>query len=240
MRIIVPMAGLGSRFSSAGYDTPKPLIDVCGVPMIQKVIESVGLQEHPHIFIVQRQHLREFEGLESLLMSLALDVTIVSIDGLTGGAAETCLAAANFINDDAPVLTVNADQIMEWDPLDFVRHVSEPMDGCILTFHSQNPSYSYAQLDENGLVTRTAEKEIISEWATVGLYYWSRGRDFVSAAGSMIAKDIRFKNEYYVCPVYNENIARGQSITTYSKGKFHLVGTPEELNSYLELVNGRS
>ncbi|KKN22543.1 hypothetical protein LCGC14_0914080 [marine sediment metagenome] len=238
MRIIVPMAGAGSRFATAGYDKPKPLIDVNGAPMIQRVVESVGLQDHPHIFIVQKQHLLDYPDLGDLLVSLAEDVNIVRIDGLTEGAAETCLSCEHLINDDTPILTVNSDQIMEWDAQDFVRHVSEPMDGCILTFHSQNPNYSYAELDENGLVIRTVEKEVISEWATVGLYHWSKGRDFVRAARSMIDKDIRFKNEYYVCPVYNENIAQGQEITTYSKGKFHLVGTPEELSSYLELVDG--
>jgi NDP-sugar pyrophosphorylase family protein len=240
MKVIVPMAGAGSRFVVAGYDKPKPMIDVLGAPMIQRVVESVGLQDHPHIFIVQRQHLLDHPSLEELLVSLAEDVSIVQIDGLTEGAAETCLSCAHLINNDEPILTVNSDQIMEWDAIDFVEHVSGEMDGCILTFHADNPAYSYAALDEKGLVTRTAEKEVISEWATVGLYYWSKGRDFVRAARDMIDKDIRFKNEYYVCPVYNENIAWGQEVTTYSKGKFHLVGTPDELTAYLELINGRS
>lgn len=233
MKVIVPMAGAGSRFVIAGYDKPKPMVDVLGAPMIQRVVESVGLQDHPHTFIVQRQHLLDCPSLEELLISLAEDVSIVQIDGLTEGAAETCLACSHLINEDVPVLIVNSDQIMEWDALDFVEHVSGEMDGCIVTFHSDNPAYSYAALDEAGRVTWTAEKEVISEWATVGLYYWSKGRDFVRAARDMIDKDIRFKNEYYVCPVYNENIGWGQEITTYSRGRFHLVGTPEELNIYL-------
>ncbi len=236
MRIVVPMAGRGSRFASVGYTMPKPLIDVCGSPMIQKVIESVGLQDYPHIFIVQRQHLLDYPELENLLLSLAADVKIVCIENLTAGAAETCLSATDLIDDDFPILTVNADQIMEWDPFDFISYVSGEMDGCILTFHSQNPHYSYVALN-NGLVTRTAEKDVISEWATVGLYYWKRGRDFVSAAKNMIEKDIHFRNEYYICPVYNENIAQGHRITTYSKGKFYLIGTPVELNAYLKLIN---
>ena len=240
VRVIVPMAGAGSRFSKAGYDKPKPLIDVNGAPMIQRVVESVGLQEYPHIFIVQRQHLRDHPDLEELLASLAGDVSIIQIDGLTAGAAETCLSCEHLINNEEPILTVNSDQIMEWDSADFVSHVSEEMDGCILTFRSQEPHYSYAAVDGDGLVTRTAEKEVISEWATVGLYYWKRGSDFISAATSMIDKDIRFKNEYYVCPVYNENIGWGQKITTYSKGNFYLIGTPAELDNYLEIINGRS
>jgi NDP-sugar pyrophosphorylase family protein len=235
MLILIPMAGEGSRFSDLGYDAPKPLIDVNGLPMIQRVVESINLQEHPHVFIAQKKHLLSHPGLEDFLISLAPDVRVVTIDGLTDGAAETCLAAAHLINSQDSLLIVNSDQIVDWDSSDFIEYVSGEMDGCIVTFYSQEPRFSYALVEE-GVVVRTAEKEVISDNATAGLYYWSKGCDFVSAARSMISKDIRFKNEYYVCPIYNENIADGQRITIYSKGKFHVVGTPEELNTYLEYL----
>lgn len=236
INILIPMAGAGSRFSQAGYDLPKPLIDVDGMPMIQRVVENIGL-EGQYIFIVQRAHC-EKHGIQKFLKSIKPDCKVVYADGLTEGAACTTLLAKELINDDTPLLMANSDQWVDWSPGHFIDYVSRrDCDGALLTFPSDLDRYSYAKIDNDGYVTETAEKIVISNHATVGLYYWKSGQEYVECAEDMIQRNIRSKGEFYVCPVYNILAERGGKSIIYPVPRMIAMGTPDELDYFLANKN---
>jgi len=234
MNIIIPMAGHGSRFLQAGYTFPKPLIEVHGKPMIQVVIDNLKVDAH-FIFIVQKEH-REKYNLDSMLSLLAPGCDIVDVDKVTEGAACTVLLGKEFINNDNPLVIANSDQFVEWSSLDFFYKMNEQnLDGGIVSFKSTHPKWSYAKTDNNGFVLEVAEKKTISDIATVGIYYWKKGSDFVKYAEQMIDKNIRVNKEFYVCPVYNEAILDGLKFKTFDVPKMWGLGTPEDLDYYLEM-----
>ena len=233
MNIIIPMAGHGSRFLQAGYTFPKPLIEVHGKPMIQVVIDNLKVDAN-FIFIVQKEH-REKYNLDSMLSLLAPGCKIVDVDKVTEGAACTVLLGKEFINNDNPLVIANSDQFVEWSSLDFFYKMNEQnLDGGIVSFKSTHPKWSYAKTDNNGFVLEVAEKKTISDIATVGIYYWKKGSDFVKYAEQMIHKNIRANNEFYVCPVFNEAILDGLKIKTFDVPKMWGLGTPEDLDYFLE------
>jgi len=230
MNIVVPMAGAGSRFEKAGYSFPKPLIEVKGQPMIAKVVENLDLQG-TYIFLVQKAHYQQY-NLESLLKMIAPGCKIVQIDGVTEGAACTVLKAKEFIDNDEQLIIANSDQWIKWNSFETISSFNDA-DGGILTFKSVHPKHSFAKVDGHGYVTEVAEKNPISSDATVGIYHWKRGSDWVKYAEQMIAKNIRTNNEFYVCPVYNEAIQAGLKIKASLVDEMWGMGTPEELNNFL-------
>lgn len=235
LNVLIPMAGAGSRFTEAGYIFPKPLIDVNGVPMIQLAVDSLGLDAN-FIFVVQKSHRNQF-NLDTVLGLIAPNCKIVEVDGITEGAACTALLAKEFINNDAPLFFANSDQYVEWNPVEFMYKMQETQsDGGIVTFKATHPKWSFAKVDEYGFVTEVAEKNPISDNATVGYYYWKRGSDFVKYAEQMIEKDVRVNNEFYVCPVFNGAIEDGKKIRIHEAIKMWGLGTPEDLEYYLKFA----
>jgi HAD superfamily hydrolase (TIGR01509 family) len=232
LNVLIPMAGAGSRFESAGYTFPKPLIDVNGAPMIQTVVSNLSLDAN-YIYVVQKSHRLKY-NLDTLLNLITPNCNIIEVDGLTEGAACTALLAKELINSDKPLFFANSDQFVEWDSNEFMYKMQETdVDGGIVTFKSIHPKWSFVKLDNNGYVTEVSEKKPISDIATVGYYYWKNGSDFVKYAEQMIEKNIRVNNEFYVCPVFNEAIDDGKKIITYTANKMWGLGTPEDLNVYL-------
>ena len=233
LNVLIPMAGAGSRFEKAGYTFPKPLIDVKGKPMIQVVVDNLNMDAN-FIFIVQKSH-REKYNLDTLLNLITPNCKIVEVDGVTEGAACTTLLAKEFIDNDYPLVMANSDQFVEWDSNEFMYKMNETnCDGGIVTFKSTHPKWSFAKIDETGFVTEVAEKNPISDIATVGVYYWKKGSDYVKFAEQMIQKNIRVNNEFYVCPVFNEAILSDKKIKTFDIKQMWGLGTPEDLNYYLE------
>jgi HAD superfamily hydrolase (TIGR01509 family) len=232
LNVLIPMAGAGSRFEKAGYTFPKPLIEVNGKPMIQVVVENLNIDAN-YIFIVQKSH-REKYNLDTLLNLISPNCNIIDVDGITEGAACTALLAKDLINNYNPLFFANSDQFVDWDSNEFMYKMNESnLDGGIVTFESTHPKWSFAKVDDSNLVTEVAEKNPISNNATVGFYYWKNGKDFVKYAESMIEKDIRVNNEFYVCPVFNEAISDGKKIKNYRINKMWGIGTPEDLNIFL-------
>ena len=228
------MAGLGSRFSEAGFTFPKPLIEVQGQPMISTVIESLNLQGR-YIFLVQKSHYEKYH-LDNLLNLIAPGSKIIQIDGITEGAACTALKAKELINNNKPLIIANSDQFIKWNSLETISDFND-YDGGILTFKSIHPKHSFVKLNSKGLVQEVAEKKPISSDATVGIYHWKRGEDFVKYAEKMIEKNIRTNNEFYICPVYNEAIEDGLKIKTSLVDEMWGMGTPEELTIFLNKFN---
>jgi HAD superfamily hydrolase (TIGR01509 family) len=233
LNVLIPMAGAGSRFEQAGYTFPKPLIDVRNKPMIQVVIENLNIDAN-YIYLVQKKH-REKYNLDTLLNLLTPGCKIVEVNGITEGAACTALLAKEFINNDNPLFFANSDQFVEWDSNDFMYKMQETnADGGIVTFKAIHPKWSFAKIDKNGLVTEVAEKNPISDNATVGYYFWKHGSDFIKYAEQMIDENIRVNNEFYVCPVFNQAIKDNKEIRTFNVEGMWGLGTPEDLKYYLE------
>jgi len=233
LNILIPMAGAGSRFQQAGYTFPKPLIEVNNKPMIQVVVENLNIDAN-YIYVVQKSH-REKYNLDTMLNLITPGCKIVEVDVLTEGAACTALLAKDYINNDSPLFFANSDQFVDWDSNEFMYKMQESnCDGGIVTFKSTHPKWSFTKIDDNGFVTEVAEKNPISDNATVGFYYWKHGFDFVKYAEKMIEKNIRVNNEFYVCPVFNQAIEDSKKIRIFESGKMWGLGTPEDLNFYLE------
>jgi HAD superfamily hydrolase (TIGR01509 family) len=232
LNVLIPMAGLGKRFSEAGYEFPKPLIDVNNKTMIQAVVESLSIKAN-YIYLVQKEHYEKY-SLNTILNTITPGCKIVLVDGITEGAAVTCLIAKDLINNDNQLLIANSDQIVDWDSREFLYTLQDKnADGGIATFKSNHPKWSYAKTNDLGIVLEVAEKNPISDNATVGIYYWKKGSDFVKYAEQMIDKNIRTNNEFYVCPVFNEAISDNKLIYTIEINKMWGVGTPEDLKNYL-------
>ena len=233
LNVLIPMAGAGSRFEKAGYTFPKPLIDVNGKPMIQVVVDNLNLDAN-FIYVVQTSHRKKY-NLDTLLNLITPNCKIIEVDGITEGAACTALLAKEYIDNDSPLFFANSDQYVEWNSNEFMYKMQETnFDGGIVTFKSTHPKWSFAKLDENNFVSMVAEKNPISDLATVGYYFWKNGADFVKYAEQMINNNIRVNNEFYVCPVFNEAINDGKKIITFNASKMWGLGTPEDLDFFLK------
>jgi NDP-sugar pyrophosphorylase family protein len=227
------MAGAGSRFQEQGYELPKPLIDVCGKPMIERVIESLSSNkvDTNFIFVAQQEHLDL--GLRDYLQDKG---SIITIDKMTEGAACTTLLAEELIDNDVELVIANCDQYLQWSFYDFITY-SRLYDGCLVTFNSTNPHHSYVRVKKS-LVTEVAEKIVISDKASAGIYYFKKGSEYVKSTNQMIKKDIRTNNEFYICPVYNELLGDSKKVSTYECDVHnkHMLGTPEELRIFLDKI----
>jgi len=233
LNIVIPMAGEGSRFVSAGYTFPKPMIEIHQKPMIQLIVESLGLKGN-FIFIIREDHIKKY-NIKSLLQIISPNCKIIVIDKLTEGAACTVLLAKKYINNRNPLVIANSDQFIEWSPSKVMYNFSsKKIDGGILTFDSIHPKWSYVKLGKDQVVTEVAEKKVISNHATVGVYYWRNGNNFVKYAERMIKKNIRVNNEFYVCPVFNQAILDKKIIKTQDVDGMWGLGTPEDLDYYLK------
>ena len=233
MNVLIPMAGAGSRFAQMGYTFPKPLIEVNGKPMIQVVVENLNIEAN-YTFIVQKEHYEKY-SLQYLLNLIAPNCNIVQVDGVTEGAACTTLLAKQQIDDDCPLVIANSDQFVEWNSNECLyAFTADGIDAGIVTFKSTHPKWSYAKLDESGFVSEVAEKKPISDNATVGIYFWKKGSDYVKYAEQMIANNVRTNNEFYVCPVFNEAISDGKKVRVKEIQRMWGIGTPEDLNYFLE------
>jgi len=236
LNVLIPMAGLGSRFKDAGYKDPKPLIEFNSKPMIFNVVENLNIEAN-YIFLVLKETYEEYH-LGRLLNILKPNCKIVIVNTVTDGAARTSLLAKEYIDNNSPLLIVNSDQIMDWNSNECMYAFSnENIDGGILVFNANDPKWSYAKLGDNGFVEQVAEKKVISDMATVGVYFWSNGSDYVKYAEQMIASNVRTNNEFYICPVYNEAINDGKKIRIKFVNKMWGVGTPDDLNTYLNEMN---
>ena len=234
INVLIPMAGEGSRFAAAGYTDPKPMIDVNGKSMINLVHDNIGLDAH-YIFVAKEEHISKY-NLREHIESFCKNFTLIPQDGRLEGAAKSALLARDLIDNDSPLLIANSDQYVLWDPETVMEKlISSGIEGSMLTFLSNESKWSYAKKNIYGLVDRVAEKEVISNSATCGIYYWSTGSNFVKYAEKMIAKNTKTNNEFYICPVYNEAILDGRVINTVLVKEMAGLGTPEDLKEYLKM-----
>ena len=232
------MAGMGKRFADVGYPDPKPFIPVKGKIMIERVLNNLHYKDARYILIARKEHVEARKDQVEYLKK-KYNVVIEEVDRVTDGAACTVLKAHRHINNDIPLLIANSDQIVDVSIADFIDDCSKRnLDGSILTFPSNHPKWSYAKIDSNGIVTEVREKVVISNKATVGIYLFDQGKDFIDGALDMISQADKVNHEYYVCPIYNHLIKTGKKIGTFdiSEDQMHGTGTPEDLEIYSKLI----
>ncbi len=236
LNIVIPMAGRGSRFANAGYQMPKPLIDVHGHYMIECVTENIRpSSEHRFIYLCLTEHLQKYD-LETKLNYISPNCIVVPVDKVTEGAACTVLLAEKFIDNNEPLMIANSDQYVDININDYLA-AGKGYDGLIMTMFADDNKWSFIKYDESRNVTMVREKEVISNEATVGIYNFTHGCDYVKYAHEMIDSNLRVNNEFYVAPVYNMLIDDGKKITFYNIGSLEAgmygLGVPEDLNKFL-------
>lgn len=240
LNIVIPMAGAGHRFIQANYIAPKPLIMVHQTPMIQLVINNLRPTcSHRFIFICQRSHVTKYD-LQKKFNRWAKNSIVVQLDEMTEGAACTVLAAKEFINSNEPLMVANSDQYIDFDINIYLEKMTRTqLDGLIMTMHAHDSKWSFVSLNAQQCVANVVEKQVISDEATVGIYNFRTGKDFVDAAEMMIQKNFRVNGEFYLAPVFNQLIEAGKKIGIYNIGSdrdgMYGLGTPEDLKYFLTL-----
>jgi len=230
--LLLPIAGKGNRFVEKGYTVPKPLIPVDSEKiLVEKSVESVDIENAHMIFIVRKEHI-DSHGIDKRLEKTfeGNSVTIVSVDYDTEGALSSCMLAEEHIDNDLPLVIFTPDCLFE--PVFSVDSIEDDVAGAVATFSSSSPAHSYVVLDDDGNVTKAAEKEVISTNAVGGLYYFKKGSMFAQYARETIDKKDKTKGEYYICPIYNLAIRDGHRIIIDRNSAHYVLGTPEGLEEF--------
>lgn len=237
MKVIVPMAGRGARFADQGVQTPKPLIEVRGRPMVAWALDGLAellAMATTVVFVVLREHDERY-GLRGLLPSLVGTKTeVVVIDGVTEGQLCTVLAATPYLEPGEDLLVASCDTYVAPGLARDIATRAADCHGIISVVRAAGESWSFARTDDRGRVVQVAEKERISDLASTGLYYFSRADELVDTASEMIARGERTRGEYYVIPVYQKYIARGWRVDVSVTTEMHDMGTPEALSHFLQ------
>jgi len=238
LNIVVPMAGRGSRFANAGYTDPKPLIPLGGRTMIEWVIENIRpARDHRFHFICLAEHLECYPKVPEKLREICPGCTIIPVHQVTEGAACTVLLARDEINSADPLMIANSDQIVDLPVDEYLAAGDAPgVTGLIMTFWSDDPKWSFCRMNDDGTVSEVVEKKVISNEATVGIYNFSRGADFVRAAEQMIARELRVNGEFYVAPCYNQLLEEGARVVVSRTGRerdgMYGLGIPSDLDFF--------
>jgi len=231
------MGGLGSRFSKAGYTTPKPLIEVDGKPMFMRALDSfAGISDIRHIFVIRKEH-DDAYNLGARIRQQLPDAKIAVLDHDTAGAVESCLAAQDLIDDALPISVADCDIYFESKAyFDKISADRTPIpDGMLLTFPSDDPRYSYVELDNSGRVVRTAEKVVISNHAILGGYFFKSGKLFKELALEFLSKPLPANlKEYFMSHLFNLLLESNGTIEIADVDKKYIFGAPEELSAYFD------
>jgi len=228
------MAGKGIRLQK--FDPyPKPLVEVLGKTIVQWSIETLGLKGN-YIFCCKKEHIEKYK-IDKTLREIIPDCKIISIDYQTNGTMQSVLEANNLINNDEELIISDTDHYLKWNSKFFNEQIrTKDVDGCVMVFPEKHSSkkMSYVKLDEKGFVIESAEKQPISNIATVGLHYFKKGSDFVKYGNEMIGKGMEYNNEFYVTPIYNLFAKSNKKIISYPVEKMWALGSPEEVNLFLK------
>jgi len=229
INVLIPMAGDGKRFSDAGYIKPKPFIQVKNKKMIEMVVDNITPQNVNDIILVTRKH----HNCRDELKNTSYNFNIIELDKPTEGSLQTILCAEKFIRNNRLILA-NCDQKIIFNVNDFINKC-ENLDGCLITFKSNNKHHSYVTVDENNLITSIVEKEVISNIAVSGVYYFKNATNLIDASKNVIENNIRQKGEFYVSSALSLMIKNGLKLGIYNAESI-MLGTPEELTKNIELI----
>lgn len=240
INLILPAAGLGSRFRNIGENRPKPLIPVFDLPMIMWVLLNFPLVADDKVWIISQRKDAIPDSIQQFTSELPFKVDFLEIEGLTEGPASTVDLVLNKLPDDEGLIVANTDQYVFSDLAPFVDLVrSNACDGQILTMNASSNAWSYVGRGSDGRITEVIEKVEISSEATVGVYGWSKVSLAKAAFADTFDRDIRTNNEFYVAPTYNFMIGQGLSVETVLVGDHgvavHGLGIPSDLESFLRI-----
>ena len=241
IKVVIPLAGEGRRFKEAGFSEPKPFIDLNKSFMLELVLENLYYKNIEFYLIMRREHLDSNNHKIKKLRD-RFPIRVFTVETLTDGSLKTIMQIEKLIDIPSPIIVANCDQLVDFNLKDFILDAKErKLDGSILTFKDdeRNPKWSFVLKNDKGNVVQVAEKQPISSEASVGIYYFARGKEFVSAANEMIKLNDKVNGEFYTCPVYNYLISQDKLIGSYivNRDNFHGLGTPSDLETYLKLSN---
>jgi NDP-sugar pyrophosphorylase family protein len=227
--IVIPLAGLGSRFESAGFIRPKPLIDLLGRPIYSWSVDSLPLSAASKLIFVLRSDQRCYAELRDDIVSRygAFSPIIVTIDSLSRGQADSCLAASELLDQEQPLLIHNGDTGFTCSIDISTEAIRDGCDGALLVFQSDQPRWSYSREGRDGLVEEVREKEVVSQWASCGTYWFRSAGQFTALAKAALSRPSQF--EVYVGPLYNELCRNGGRVKNYQIRELFCFGTPEDL-----------
>jgi NDP-sugar pyrophosphorylase family protein len=212
--------------------------------MVQVVVDNVcPKSDYRLIFLCLQEHVEEYQ-IDQWLRQNYPGCEVITVSTVTEGALCTVLLAEQFINTPDPLLIANSDQWVNFNVEDFLHlQTKQPeVSGAILTVTTQDPNYSFITFDPSGNVVGVVEKQVVSDEATVGIYLFSNGQDFVADAYRMIAADLRVNGEFYIAPVYNQLLERGGQIGIHNVGRLGedvwSLGTPGDYEFFLNALEG--
>lgn len=233
--LLIPMAGKAQRFADKGYKMPKPLIMAKDMHVIDWAMNSIETKDCNVIFQVRLDHINNFSIDKILKKKFGDDVKIVVVDHDTEGSVCTCMIAEDLIDNELPLIIYTPDVYFgpKFDP----SSIPKELDGFLLTFKANSPAHSYVELGDDGYAVKTAEKQVLSSNAAVGVYYYRTGSLFVKHAKEMINANIKTKNEFYICPMFNTIIRDGGKVGIRTVDKMHVLGTPAELEFFVRNVS---
>ena len=237
MQYLIPAAGRGSRFADAGFEKPKPLIELHGIPLIVWVLANFDYQVNDSINIVVQRDSFDTLSLEKFISALPIKPNFIYLEEITDGAARTVLHATNFLDPKLPMIVANSDQYVSVSLQNYVKLASnQEFDGCILTMKASSNKWSYISVNKDDQVSQVIEKLEISNEATVGVYSWRNVENFMTSFESMVSADDRVNGEFYLAPTYNYLINKGQKISYLNIGEIdlnvHGLGTPEDFAKF--------
>jgi dTDP-glucose pyrophosphorylase len=239
MKVLIPMAGAGSRFKEAGYTVSKPGINVDGLPMVVQAAKALP-QGDEYIFICRDFHLDE--GLDTTIANHLPHSRFIPVDKLTEGQASTCLLAKEYINNDTPLMIGACDNAMIWNKEAF-HTLSSTADCIVWTFRNsiavvEKPEqYGWIKVEHDNTVTGTSIKKAISDTpkrdhAVVGSFWFRKGSDFVAAAEEMIAENDRINGEFYVDKCIDYILKAGKTVKVFEVDYYIGWGTPADLDTW--------
>ena len=244
MQIVIPMSGFGERFRRAGYEVPKPLIEIDGLPMISYVIDMFPGEKNI-IFICNEEHLdNPAYKMASILKKYCPSAQIVGIKPHKLGPINAVCQIKHLLDPAEPIVINYCDFTCYWDWPQFKRFVKESdCIGAIPAYKGFHPhslgstNYAY-MLEANGYVQDIQEKQPytdnrMEEYASSGTYYFSSVQVMNEAFDAVIEQNLNIGGEYYVSLAYKPILEQDKQVIVYPIQHFMQWGTPEDVAEYL-------
>lgn len=228
--LLVPMAGLGTRFIKKGFSIPKQLINIKDKHLIDISLDCLVLDDVQLTFVVRDEHVYNFRIDEILRKKFGESINIVILEHETQDVVETCLHAKKFINNKEALIIhlLNMEFSPQFNPHELDNYDA---DGCILTFKSNSRNHSYVK-HVGELVVETSEKKLISDDACAGIYGFKHGSYFCEMAEQMLEHHNRIENKFCMTTLYNSFIESGKKVKIVELDKIHFFRSPEEFEFY--------
>ncbi|HEX6168387.1 MAG TPA: glycosyltransferase family 2 protein [Chitinophagaceae bacterium] len=242
-QILIPLAGGNAFFSDhAEYQFPKPLIEINGKPMIQRVFENlqtIEKKELKYIFIIREEDCIRFHLDQTIAILSDNSASVIRLKEQTKGAVCSCLMAIDALDLKSPLLITNGDQIIDIELQAAIKFFEDKnLDGGVITFESVHPKWSFARFEKD-LVVETAEKRPISKNAIAGVYYFKRAADFMTGSFEVIKKNINTNGLFFISSTINELILSNKKVGYYSipNEHYHSFYSPQKIKEFESLIS---